>query len=182
MGAVRLPKPGRRCRTDSSGKFAYGYSIGLNACVNKGETIECGFVFTIDRDVGQRLGLQSHIAWFSSSKLIDNFGHRASRRSNGYFENGRCESQESLNLAPGDHVLNGAGIRRGKGRHYTSKNCSSQPFLDSVLLNGPVTNGGLPAAVLTKIVVQRRAKRSESYEGSRAGGRSGGKATAQWVS
>jgi len=80
-----------------------GYSLGLNACVNKGETIECSFVFTIDNDTDRDWVYKVSDYWFKSSKLVDNFEieHAQIR---GYFENGRCESQETVNLTKGDKV------------------------------------------------------------------------------
>jgi len=129
---------------DSSFTWA-GYTLGLNACVNKGETIECSFVWTIDNDTDREWVYKS--TGFISSKLIDNFSieHPQIR---GYFENGRCQSQDAVNLTKGDKVwivqeFSGAKDDITRARIVF-------PAIYSDVLNGPVRNGGLPGAASQK--------------------------------
>jgi len=131
--------------TDSSFKWG-GYTLGLNACVNKGETIECSFVFTIDNDSDRDWDYKTS-NWFTTMKLIDNFEieHPQVR---GYFENGRCESQETVNLAKGDKVW--IVQEFGGAKDDITRARIVFPALSSSVLNGPVSNGNLPGAASQK--------------------------------
>jgi hypothetical protein len=132
--------------TDSNVNISY-YTLGLHACVNKGDTIECSFILTIDNDTDKDW-VYKNISWLQS-KLIDNFGieHQQTR---GYFENGRCESQESLNLTKGDKAWIVQDFGEAKDDITQARIVFPNPWGAPVLLNGPVRNGGLPTAVQQK--------------------------------